>query len=580
MGYAELVDKQGKAISRLGPAHRRHRVLARRTPSSPAGRRSGPDEVVIDDVTAGQGRLRARRPDQDPLPGPGRGSSPSPACARSTTCSAPPRPASTWRRPSELLGEAGSARRHPGRRPSPASRPRCCGPASAPSCPSSTRSSPTTRRPGRRPGVVDQGPRLPHHRPADVRRRRPARRRLHHLQHVLDPGGPADPGARPAAGARRQPAPAHRVGAGRGRWWSASWPRPSASCLGLGRGPRACWPSCGLIGFELPVGADRVPGPHRRLGWSAGVVVTVAAAIIPARRATKVSPMAAIVGRAADDRSPSDAGWASGARVALVGLASLFIGLFGRSTTRWWPSASGRPVSWSASPCSCPSSPAPAAWLLGLPLVRIFGQPAVLGRENAMRNPRRTAATAAALMIGITPGRAWSPSWPRRSRARPARPSRTRLRADFVVTPRTAAGAQGGVPTAVADRLRKSKSVALVSEIRGGQWGLDGPDQDAGGRRPEDRHRSVRARPGRHRRARGRRRLDDKGVLVRDSVAERHGWKVGDEVPMTFARTGRAAHACWPTRSPRPRCAATTSSPSAPTRPTTSSSSASRSTCG
>ena len=34
------------------------------------------------------------------------------------------------------------------------------------------------------------------------------------------------------------------------------------------------------------------------------------------------------------------------------------------------------------------------------------------------------------------------------------------------------------------------------------------------------------------------RRLDDKGVLVRDTVAERYGWRVGDSVPMTFARTG------------------------------------------
>jgi putative ABC transport system permease protein len=33
-------------------------------------------------------------------------------------------------------------------------------------------------------------------------------------------------------------------------------------------------------------------------------------------------------------------------------------------------------------------------------------------------------------------------------------------------------------------------------------------------------------------------RLDDAGVLVRDTTAERYGWKVGDTLPMTFARTG------------------------------------------
>src|SRR5205085_5428683 len=34
------------------------------------------------------------------------------------------------------------------------------------------------------------------------------------------------------------------------------------------------------------------------------------------------------------------------------------------------------------------------------------------------------------------------------------------------------------------------------------------------------------------------RRLSDKGVLVRDTVAARHNWKVGSQVPMTFAKTG------------------------------------------
>ena len=48
-----------------------------------------------------------------------------------------------------------------------------------------------------------------------------------------------------------------------------------------------------------------------------------------------------------------------------------------------------------------PGAGGPAAWVIGTPLVALFGQPAALARQNAMRSPRRTAATAAALMIGI-----------------------------------------------------------------------------------------------------------------------------------------------------------------------------------
>ena len=177
--------------------------------------------------------------------------------------------------------------------------------------------------------------------------------------------------------------------------------------------------------------------------------------------------------------------------------------------------------------------------MLGLPLVHILGQPALLGRENAMRNPRRTSATAAALMIGITlVGVVAILAASIKSSA--SHTIQDTLRADFVVTPRTAAGAQGAVPTAVADKLRKVKSVAEVSEIRTGQWGLDGRTKTLVAVDPETVTDMYELDPAAALAVRrlGDRDLENRGVLVRESVAERHGWLVGDEVPMTFARTG------------------------------------------
>ncbi len=43
----------------------------------------------------------------------------------------------------------------------------------------------------------------------------------------------------------------------------------------------------------------------------------------------------------------------------------------------------------------------PLSGALGRPLAALLGMPGRLGRENSMRNPRRTAQTAAALMIGL-----------------------------------------------------------------------------------------------------------------------------------------------------------------------------------
>ena len=43
----------------------------------------------------------------------------------------------------------------------------------------------------------------------------------------------------------------------------------------------------------------------------------------------------------------------------------------------------------------------PLSRVIGLPLPRLRGIAGQLARENAMRNPKRTAATASALMIGV-----------------------------------------------------------------------------------------------------------------------------------------------------------------------------------
>jgi putative ABC transport system permease protein len=110
------------------------------------------------------------------------------------------------------------------------------------------------------------------------------------------------------------------------------------------------------------------------------------------------------------------------------------------------------------------------------------------------------------------------------------------LRADFVVT--AASGGTGtatGVSPLAASRIRQTPGVQTVSEIRGGQWGLDGRTMTLLAVDPKtvtQMHESD------GQAGEATRQLDDESVLVRDDVAARHHWKVGDQVPMTFARTG------------------------------------------
>ena len=137
-----------------------------------------------------------------------------------------------------------------------------------------------------------------------------------------------------------------------------------------------------------------------------GTAVTVIAGIVPALRATRVAPIAAVregatppAGRFAR-LAPAFAvllvvgalvpvllgmfwsGLGTGAGLGLIGLGVvlLFVGI---------ALVSARLVQ-------------PIAALVGTVSVRIGGAPGQLARENATRNPGRTASTAAALMIGLT----------------------------------------------------------------------------------------------------------------------------------------------------------------------------------
>ena len=288
------------------------------------------------------------------------------------------------------------------------------------------------------------------------------------------------------------------------------------------------------MGFELPAASAVFLPRTAVVGVVAGVAVTVLAALAPARRATLISPVGALRGADGGRATSTSRRLVLGSGAGLAGLATLLTGVLSGGDKPLVAVGLGAVGILVGLAALTPLVATPAAHLLGAPLVRVFGEPAFLGRENAMRSPRRTASTAAALMIGI--GLVGVVAILAASvKASASRTVDDSLRADFVLTPAGLGGAVSGVPPVVIDRVRESPAVATVSEIRGGQWGLDGRNQTLLAVDPttvtamheidDDSAAAVR-------------RLDDKGVLVRDTVAERYGWRIGDPVPMTFAKTG------------------------------------------
>ncbi|MFI2186012.1 ABC transporter permease [Streptomyces sioyaensis] len=134
-----------------------------------------------------------------------------------------------------------------------------------------------------------------------------------------------------------------------------------------------------------------------------GVVVTVLAAWLPSRKAAKIAPVEALSSVEAPPKLRSlVVRNVIGSVITAVGVAvMLYV-----STLK---SGDGLPTAMLGSTVTligvivlAPLLSRPLVSLAGLVTTRLFGIGGKLAKENALRNPRRTAATASALMIGLT----------------------------------------------------------------------------------------------------------------------------------------------------------------------------------
>ncbi|MCW2600734.1 MAG: hypothetical protein JWM02_2563 [Frankiales bacterium] len=153
----------------------------------------------------------------------------------------------------------------------------------------------------------------------------------------------------------------------------------------------------GALGIELPSGGTVIATRTFVVSMVVGVGITTVAALVPARRAAKVSPVQAMrESGPAEDRSLVRR-TVIGAIILGLGGAALAAGLNGAGIQLV---GLGAALSFLGVTVLSPLVARPVVGLLGWPFARL-GVPGRLGRGNAMRSPRRTSATAAALMIGL-----------------------------------------------------------------------------------------------------------------------------------------------------------------------------------
>jgi len=152
------------------------------------------------------------------------------------------------------------------------------------------------------------------------------------------------------------------------------------------------------VGADLPTTDSVVRARTIIVALVVGTVVTVVASLAPALRSTRIAPVVALREGLVEQRRGRGRRTAFAAVLLVLGLAALIAGLVDGELSLM---GLGAVVIFLAVAMLSPLLVRPLAAVVGRPLERVTGITGRLARENTLRNPGRTAVTAAALMVGV-----------------------------------------------------------------------------------------------------------------------------------------------------------------------------------
>ena len=274
----------------------------------------------------------------------------------------------------------------------------------------------------------------------------------------------------------------------------------------------------GAIGIDLSAAGLVFQWRTAAAAYAVGVLVTLVAAYLPARKASRVPPIAALRDDVAIPESSMRRRMVGGAVLTAAGAVLMLwalafdggLGLLGGGVLAVFLGVAmlspviGRPI---------------VAAIAG-PFPRLFGTVGVLARENSRRNPRRTAATASALMVGLALISTMAVLGQSLKSSTDEMVS-TGLTADFVVSGATSAP----FSPAIAPRIAAVPGVALsvplrvsVATVNGQQTAVAAVDA---GELSQVVATTVQS---------GSLATGDDGLLVTSTRADTEGWQIGDTV--------------------------------------------------
>jgi putative ABC transport system permease protein len=305
----------------------------------------------------------------------------------------------------------------------------------------------------------------------------------------------------------------------------------AASAVGIGLGvvvAQGLRVLMDVTGFSLPSTSVQLEPRTIWVSLLVGTLVTVVAALVPARRATQVLPVEALRDSTPGSEKPSRRRTLIGIGLCAAGVAGMLSALYGGVDMRVL--GLGVVAALVGVLVALPSTVRPLASVIATPL-RLRGIPGELAQQNAVRNPRRTSSTAAALMIGLTlvvsMGVVASSL-----KASFGDVLSDRLSADLYVT--TSGPQSPGFSPSVIGAVSAAPGVAKVSASGLGTARFDDATSTFSSVDPATAEQMMKLNTSQGS-VTG---LGQDGVLVAKSAATKNGWKLGDTITAEFAASG------------------------------------------
>ncbi len=305
-----------------------------------------------------------------------------------------------------------------------------------------------------------------------------------------------------------------------------------SSLIGVGLGVGAAIGIEALLrgfGITLPSGSLAFEPRTVVVSLLVGVGVTVVSAVGPARRAVRISPVAALRDGQTDIDVSSRRRFIWGGTLAAVGALLIGGGLAQPAIQLVGLGAVGLFVGVAM---LAPAFARPFSSAIGHPLAWALGEAGKLGRENSIRSPRRTAQTASALMVGLALVSAISVYGASAKRSATSSVDST-VTANLIVTNSSGSGT-GNFSPAIVEAASRVPGVTASTTIYGDQFEIRQSVESLRAVSPQTLSKTVIL----HVTSGSVQSLAAGQLLMDSGTAKSDHLSVGDTVPVKFALTG------------------------------------------